>query len=904
MRRLLVVVLVAALAGATGPVIALPAPPEPLPAPGLRAGVGVADMTWHVGASAGQYATDQPAVGTDPHLHSTKQQGSYGVQSRLSARALVLEGSNGERVALVKNDNYLAQDLLTRRVAQLLPAGLGLAHDRIVMSATHNHSSPYYSTAAAGVWIFQDVVDVRAFEYQARQIAAAITAAASDMRPARLGATTVDVGPLKGNIARNGQSDDGTPYGYPDAFGDHGVVVLRIDDVSDRKPVPLATWMNYGQHPESLDGYNLISGDFVAPLERFVSRDTSSTLVFTQGDVGSAEGPYYEDDSTTLPDGTVRAFAHVGYAQAERFARLLADAVVAGWEEIGAGGGQVRFTRNLPIGVFDGWIPGPVSHPYPAANACDTDTTLQGEPGVGAAASCERPGDSGITLADQVRENLEEHGIPVPDYYDMPAFGAVEENARIHLQAVRLGDILLASCSCEAQVDLILNLESRTDATTGNIWDGYDWAERDCARAVDGTWSCPTGGPVADAAIEHMRAQVHRPADGWDDPLYAPFANSEDPDDIKGNFTKTEIQAFGAPGYKLSVGLGHTGDYVGYTVSYREFMARDHYRKALTSYGPHTADYMVSRLVRMAAALQGGAPYDPTLDEPLGAVALADEQRQAAIALAAGQAAATAYDAYALTLPDDLDAGVIVEEPAESITRFASASFRWNGGSNYVDNPIVRVERRGKKGAWEHFAGQAGEIQTRLDVGGNVGETRRWEWAANFEAFDGFRPSEGQTPTGRYRFVVDGHHRRGGLTVPYRITSREFAVRPWPGVPVTDLRVEPDGAVSLSAAPHRYERSGRSAVFPALTTPDVLDTEPLCKTCSFRPWAATGVLAKVTVTVVRAAGSVDRVPAARLGSRWMAPTGLLPGDRAFVAAGDAVDTWGEFNGSPSAEVTR
>ena len=44
-------------------------------------------------------------------------------------------------------------------------------------------------------------------------------------------------------------------------------------------------------------------------------------------------------------------------------------------------------------------------------------------------------------------------------------------------------------------------------------------------------------------------------------------------------------------GYALPVGLGHTGDYNGYTVSYREYMARDSYRKALTSYGAHTADY-------------------------------------------------------------------------------------------------------------------------------------------------------------------------------------------------------------------------------------------------------------------------------------------------------------------------
>ena len=54
-------------------------------------------------------------------------------------------------------------------------------------------------------------------------------------------------------------------------------------------------------------------------------------LVFSQGDVGSAEGPYEGwSNADPLPDGTVRAWAHVGHAQLERGARLLADSVIEG----------------------------------------------------------------------------------------------------------------------------------------------------------------------------------------------------------------------------------------------------------------------------------------------------------------------------------------------------------------------------------------------------------------------------------------------------------------------------------------------------------------------------------------------------------------------------------------------
>src|SRR3546814_2461648 len=40
----------------------------------------------------------------DPFHHATLQRPSYGVQSRLDYRALVVEGRDGQRVALVKGD--------------------------------------------------------------------------------------------------------------------------------------------------------------------------------------------------------------------------------------------------------------------------------------------------------------------------------------------------------------------------------------------------------------------------------------------------------------------------------------------------------------------------------------------------------------------------------------------------------------------------------------------------------------------------------------------------------------------------------------------------------------------------------------------------------------------------------
>lgn len=878
----------------------------PVPAPGLldggglRVGVATTDASGWVGAGAGQYTEKEPnALGlatggsVDPFHHTTLQRPSYGVQSRLDYRALVIEGSDGGRVALVKSDSYLAQDLLTRRVAQILDGGSsGIGYDELVLMASHSHSSPYRTTPAAGVWLFQDVMDLRAFEYQARQMAAAVEAAAADLRPARMGATTVDHRIYKGNIAGPATADDGTPSGYPDDYADFGLSVLRFDDVSGDEPRPLAAFANFGQHPESLDGADLISSDFLGPLQRMVDRDLGATLVFSQGDVGSAEGPYLREDPEVLPDGVVRAWAHVGHAQTERGARYLADSVVDAWDEIGRGEGRVPFTRDVPVRAVTALVPGPLSHPYPSVSNCRTETTVEGQPGVPVAGlpDCERPVEplpSPLTW-----EQLKALGLPVPEHYDAPAVGAVEENARLKLQVVRIGEVLMASCACEPQMDLVLNLESRLDDVGGNIVDGYDWTAR--PESVAG---------VPTELVARMQAQVHNDAAGWDDPAYVPWANAEpaDPAAIKGNFTKEELSA--DLGYALPIGLGHTSDYNGYTVSYREYMARDHYRKALTSYGPHTADYINTRLVRMAGALRGGPALAAELLDPVAAV---DEARQVALAEAIGRASSAAYDAWRALLPNDVGPAVALEEPVD-ITRFAAAHFSWRGGSTAVDNPQVRVERV-DGAAWIPYADQSGEVPTMVALPqGAAGfvdawtGTHEWRWTAAFEAFSAFPTTVvpgGQVPEGTYRFVAEGVTRRGGDDVPYRVESAPFAVRPWDGVTAGDAALDPDGAVSFAAA-SSYPRTYES---PFSYIADDGGTV-LCRTCSFRPWASGAEVVSAVVTVA-GPGGTRQVPATRVGERWRAATALAPGETATIEPGGLRDAFGETNGSTILLATR
>ncbi len=892
------------------PLVAHAQSPEtkpPCPDDVLCVGVGIADATWQVGAGAGQYAGDNDgsaATGgdADPQAHATKSENSYGVQSRLTMRALVVRGSNGKRIVLLKSDNYLAQNYLLRRAGQLLAdAGSSIKADDILHSASHNHNSPYYSTPSAGVWVFQDAFDLRAFEYQARAISNAILAGEQNLAEAQMGATEVAHSVFKSNIVRTAIADDGSPAGYPLEFGDNEIAVMRFDSVATGDPI--AAWVNHGQHPESLDGHQLISADYLGALERFVQADLGAPLVFSQGDVGSAEGPYEGNRNVyTLPDGTTRAWAHTGFAQAERGARLLADSIKEGWDAIGAGGGTVPYATDVPVDMITYWAPGPVSHPYPGVSACRTEPTAEGQLGVPNAADCNRDAP-GAPLPLEF-ENLKAHGLPLPENYDLPAFGTVEENNRLQLQAARLGDVLLGSCACEAQVDLILNLESRANNKVGDIWDGFPWDEY-CDDRGDGTHACTDPNRddlsdrsliVSDAAFQRMKAQIHNDARGWDDPAYAPYANGEpaDPAAIKGNFTKEELDA--DTGFDLVVGLGHTGDYNGYTVSYREYMNRETYRKALTAYGAHTADYMVTRLVRMAAALKTGAAFVPT--DPLGPVAIGDEARQEAASQALGRAAGAAFDAWQAALPDDAGAAEALRQPTP-ITRFDAATFQWRGGSNAVDNPTVRVERLDGN-AWVPFAGQSGEVQTMVaypqgiaGVANTYAGQQEWVWTASFEAFDAAPATLGQIPNGTYRFVVDGAIRTAGATEAYHLESEGFAVTPWDGITISDVAVDA-GDVSFVVDPIRYPRTYESPLRFAG------DTGPagICKTCSFRPWATTGEAASVTLEVLDGAEQVLRtVQATLVDGRWVAATDLAAGESARIATGAARDTWGEINGT-------
>ena len=1022
----------------------------------IRAGVGVVDASWHVGASAGQYApkaADDPSHGSivDPSAHSTTNVPSYGIQSRLRVRAIVVQrDENGPKFAMASTDLYIPQDLLWRRAAQLIAAhGIGIDQSNFVMTITHDHSSPYYTSTAPGAWAFQDVFDIRAYEYWAQQLAAAVIKANASLVPVRVGAAVKPVALANRNALGPARADDGTPAGFPDSYTDRDMSVMRFDSIADpAHPRPLATLVNFGLHPEGLNGNNLISADYIAPLERMVDRETGGVTIWTQNAVGNSE----PERSSYHSIHDRLDFTHKEYGQVEFEARRLADQVTGLFHAVGSGvapaGQENRYVPYFTDGVVrfaDKSFGGPLTHPYPSVSNCRTGMAFSGNPQVPVVGlpNCE----GANTVYDQAglgpqnpgpsQDDLKRAGIPVPDNYGALSYGALEESASIHLQAFRIGDVLFTACSCEQWADQSLNIKTRTDRVAGNEWLGFDWATyrgvddtgtdcfqtpafafgslgtvnpsfsaahwscphpqtaqtQPCARQANGSWSCPdprfqclikgaaftntchdaasdptrrdsrlTG--ITDAQMEHMKAQVRNCANGWNSLAFAPYAESEptDPTLIKGNYTCDDNQRSADLGYRLTIPIAMANDYNGYIATYREYQRGDHYRKALTGWGPHSSDYLATRLIKLGRSLQDGGPPvdrqldgspDPDADNPgLDAKVQADRTNNEARAQALGATANSTVTAYEATLPADAGSAEVTKQPAD-LQRFDASFLQFNGGDNYTDNPTVIVQRL-VGGKWQTFADQSGEIPVTVkfptagDVPAYAQGNHHWLWTATFEAFVANADLGGPraTPPGTYRYVVDGHRRQapsgavrdctspaGGIPVcAYRLISRQFRIGPWTGITVDDIRSQSDGTVSFLVGPrHTVPVPGGSpstTVLGPIDYPDSYDdaSHPLkpkfihfardairdpaapadparfewyCYACTFRPWLDTGDAQRVTVTFARP-GTVERVPAT-LGAdgRWHTTRSLRRGESAYVCPSDAQDPFGNFNGEAS-----
>jgi hypothetical protein len=371
-----------------------------------------------------------------------------------------------------------------------------------------------------------------------------------------------------------------------------------------------------------------------------------------------------------------------------------------------------------------------------------------------------------------------------------------------------------------------------------------------------------------------MKAQIYNDAAGWDATENSFNAETEpvELEKIWGNFTHEELTPFG---YDMVITVGMTNDYWGYLASYREFQRGDHYRKALTGLGPHSEDFMATRLTRMAASLNGG----PDISQGPKDIAYNwDYEHQGLRQAALGNSARAYLAPYEAQQPADGGTPAISGQPAD-IERFAASRVTWVGGSNWIDTPSATVERCVAAGNacdannpahWKTYADGFGEVEVKANYPApeevplwRAGQYE-WVWEATFEAFDSDIPlpdaqgvRRSKTPSDMYRFVIDGCHRDEtgtptpslpdpacdswdpqGRSKPYHLTSEPFDVGPWEGITAEDVQVEGDSTISFATGPqfaYPHRTSNTDELFdaalgsyedasPALDYPDTYDS--------------------------------------------------------------------------------
>ena len=652
--------------------------------------------------------------------------------------------------------------------------------------------------------------------------------------------------------------------------------MIRFDDVSGPgHPKPLANLVNFSLPSRVPRGQRPDQRRLPRPARADDRPRDRRADVLTQGAVGTAE----PERSAYHSVHERLEFSHRDYAQAEYGARLMADRIIGVWQGIGPGAAaRPRPLRPLPrrSPVADRSTAGirarsriptrasPTAAPTRGSaatrscrsSACPTARgwssglgTISDVIGVADAGRAELPAiDPGLSTDD-----FQALGIPVPENYSAPGVHGARGGHR-HPPPGDPDRRHPAARSAPASSGSTRARTSRraptgSPATSISASTGepvHRQRRRDLRRRRQRHWDWlpEPAGPrrrLDDQRrrSQRMRAQVNNPANGWNnlENVLDGGVRAGRPTEIHGNYTHDDRCGDRPPGtpcrggasrstrlgYKLTVPIGMANDYNGYIATYREYQRGDHYRKALTGWGPHSSDYMATRLVTMGRQLQAtrGSPCRPTA--PGGAAGAQGRGRHRG--QRRREPGARRGRRRPRSTPSRRCCRTTAARPAgraspEDIERFDAALFTWNGGSNFTDNPVVTVQRE-SRAAGDDYADQSGEIPVTLEfpaLGGRASLPDRRPGAGSGRRTSrrSSRPSTpaagarnaGRRPTASSSTACVARAARRCL----RPESERFEVRPWSGITVEASALEPDGTVSASGSGRaRLRRSAAAA---------------------------------------------------------------------------------------------
>lgn len=227
------------------------------------------------------------------HGYNARKGPSVGIQQRLHAKAIALGDDDPGPSVLITVDNLGIPARLTSVIAERLGRRAGLKAERLAMAASHTHSAPCLTGAAANVFGMKIPADEQAAidRYTlslAEKLVEVALAALADRRPATL---AWGQGRCGFAVNRRVPRPDGTVTFGENAAGpvDHSVPILvaKAPDGGVRAIV-----VGYACHCTTLDPKdNLISGDWAGYAQEAIERDHPGAIALTVIGCGADANP-------------------------------------------------------------------------------------------------------------------------------------------------------------------------------------------------------------------------------------------------------------------------------------------------------------------------------------------------------------------------------------------------------------------------------------------------------------------------------------------------------------------------------------------------------------------------------------------------------------------------------------
>lgn len=234
---------------------------------------------------------------------------SQGYVNRQYATCIAITDEKGSTVLLITQDQCTTPGSWARQTRARIKAATGLSEKRIMISSTHNHSSPDVgNTAEPSIARFQKFYDDKLVE--------AALAALADRSEAKIETGRAVTGPL--NHVRHYYMSNGTTAG--DNYGDLTVgTVLDHTTQADRRMQlirftfegkPDIVLVNWQAHPtvsataarESGRALRpFLSADFVGTCRDYVEKEIGCRFAYFQGAAGNLNSRTYMQDREYVP---------------------------------------------------------------------------------------------------------------------------------------------------------------------------------------------------------------------------------------------------------------------------------------------------------------------------------------------------------------------------------------------------------------------------------------------------------------------------------------------------------------------------------------------------------------------------------------------------------------------------